>query len=98
MVKGEENNVFENKLGEQIEVEVKSTLNETSALLQKVLQGDSIAANALASEVHRVVTLDKTTEEDSENFDIDMESVGVWIDPIGTYLLLIFIRNTFLLL
>lgn len=85
MVKGEENNIFENKLGEQIEVEVKPTLNETTELLQKVLQGDSLAASTLASEVHRIVTPDKTNEEVSENFDTDMESVGVWIDPIGTF-------------
>lgn len=73
-------------MGETICVEVKATQDETSCLLEKVLNGDRLAAGLLATEVHRDIeketiniTLPKT------NFQMDLNNLGVWIDPIGWY-------------
>lgn len=83
-IRGEENNVFCNKLGESINVQVMNSVAETSNLLQKVLNGDEHAANLLATEVHREIKMqDVDTELPIKNFDVDINNVGIWIDPIG---------------
>ncbi|XP_049820304.1 inositol polyphosphate 1-phosphatase [Aethina tumida] len=82
-IRGEENNVFCNKLGESINVQVMNSVAETSNLLQKVLNGDEHAANLLATEVHREIKMqDVDTELPIKNFDVDINNVGIWIDPI----------------
>ncbi|CAG9863153.1 unnamed protein product [Phyllotreta striolata] len=82
-IRGEENNVFKNKLGDKIRVEVKPTEEDTSNLLEMVLNGDQQAASRLASEVHRNLEIDSIkTDVPQKNFDIDLSKLGVWIDPI----------------
>lgn len=83
-IRGEESNIFRNKLGETICVEVKATQDQTSALLEKVLNGDKQAAELLALEVHKDIEIDTIrTVAPRGDFDIDLSNLGVWIDPIG---------------
>ncbi|KAJ8942293.1 hypothetical protein NQ318_005611 [Aromia moschata] len=51
-IRGEENNILENKLGVKICVEIKETENETANLLATILNGDQVAAALLATEVN----------------------------------------------
>lgn len=80
---GEENNTFENKLGEKICVEIKSTEEETSNLLETVLNGDQIAAALLAAEVHREIHVEDIKTNLRQEFEVALEKLGIWIDPIG---------------
>ncbi|XP_018572429.1 inositol polyphosphate 1-phosphatase [Anoplophora glabripennis] len=79
---GEENNTFENKLGEKICVEIKNTEEETSNLLETVLNGDHIAATLLAAEVHKEIHIEDIKTNLTEKFHIVLEKLGIWIDPI----------------
>ncbi|XP_050510899.1 inositol polyphosphate 1-phosphatase [Diabrotica virgifera virgifera] len=82
-IKGEENNVFKNKLGEKICVEVKPSEEETSTLLEIVLNGDHLAATLLAAEVHRDLNIESIkTDVPETEFNVNFEELGVWIDPI----------------
>ncbi|KAG5882006.1 hypothetical protein JTB14_035293 [Gonioctena quinquepunctata] len=64
-IKGEESNVFQNKLGEEIRVEVEPSEEETANLLEKDLIIESIRTNL-----------------PQESFSVDLEELGIWIDPI----------------
>ncbi|CAH1117501.1 unnamed protein product [Phaedon cochleariae] len=81
-INGEENNVFKNKLGETIYVEIKPSEIETSNLLETVLDGDQIAAALLSAEVHRQIMLGEIGVTVPEDFTVDMNELGIWIDPI----------------
>lgn len=71
-------------MGETISVEVKASQEETSSLLEKVLNGDRLAADLLAFEVHKDIEIETIkTVLPHGKFDIDLSSLGVWIDPIG---------------
>lgn len=88
MVKGEETNVFSNTLGTSVIVEVCSTCIETSNLLSKVLDNDKYTANLLATEIHRDISITEVPNHvDSNTYElnIDVNDVGIWIDPIGKY-------------
>lgn len=85
-VKGEENNVFSNTLGETITVEVGSSLEKTAELLRKVLDDDPTAAELLSREVHKDIMLNDVAIESKNlptDFEIDISDLGIWIDPIG---------------
>ena len=57
-------------------------------MLQIVLNEDSQAAELLATEVHKKVSLDNIhTKKPGEDFVIDLKDVGIWIDPIGTIII-----------
>lgn len=63
---------------------MKASEAETSCLLEKVLNGDTKAANLLAVEVHKDIEIETITSNIPElDFEIDLEILGVWIDPIG---------------
>ncbi|XP_072041881.1 inositol polyphosphate 1-phosphatase-like [Amphiura filiformis] len=81
-VLGEESNKFTNTLGETIVVAVQDTEQQTCSLLTKVLDGNAEAAAILASIIHREVAM--TTDEllATVQIDLDVDSVGIWIDPI----------------
>ncbi|CAH0553501.1 unnamed protein product [Brassicogethes aeneus] len=82
-IRGEENNTFCNKLQESITVQVMDTVSDTSNLLQQVLNGDEHAAELLAKEVHAEIKMDDVnTEKDFKPFEVDIDNVGIWIDPI----------------
>ncbi|XP_056634903.1 inositol polyphosphate 1-phosphatase isoform X1 [Diorhabda sublineata] len=82
-IRGEETNIFKNKLGEKICVEIKHNEEETSNLLEIVLNGDHIAARLLAGEVHKHLNIeDINTDVPHEPFDVKFNELGIWIDPI----------------
>ena len=81
-IKGEENNTFENILGECISVEISDDPEETKTMLIKVLDGNEVAAAALAEEVHRDVSVDEFRDLPEINACVDHEKVGILIDPI----------------
>lgn len=85
-IKGEENNIFTNVLGETIEISVQQTENETADLLKIVLDGNSHAAGVLAAEVHRTISISDVNVGNSaipEDVNLDTDNLGIWIDPIG---------------
>lgn len=84
-IKGEENNVFTNKLGETVVVEIKNNLDDTAELLQIVLNDDKQAAQLLAAEVHKTIFLDNIKIQGNPVGcgDLNLNNLGVWIDPIG---------------
>ncbi|GBM69569.1 hypothetical protein AVEN_72884-1 [Araneus ventricosus] len=79
---GEEQNKFQNSLGESIVVELTESEEDTAALLNKVLDGRDHIAKSLASVVH---SSEKTCGgQYSSSCLIPADNVGIWIDPIGT--------------
>lgn len=77
-------------MGESVTVTVEDTMEMTSSLLLKVLEGNSIAANLLASAVHSddssLIDYDEIKLDSSEHLnsiELDLNNIGVWIDPIG---------------
>lgn len=81
-IKGEEEPVFVNVLGEKVTVEIKKDVSDTKSLLLKVLDGNTVAAEALAQEIHRVVKPVMTMELPDIVNNIELKKVGIWIDPI----------------
>nr|CAD7585916.1 unnamed protein product [Timema genevievae] len=84
---GEETNSFTNTLGDTITVEVQKDQDSTAALLSKVLDGDTIAANLLASEVHRDMVLaevDTGSVPLPLNLELPLKSMAMWVDPIDS--------------
>nr|XP_054767345.1 inositol polyphosphate 1-phosphatase-like [Lytechinus pictus] len=81
---GEESNMFTNTAGESVEVSIQPTPEETKSLLTRVLDENQKAAALLAEALH--ATLD--TKLDSAlldlTFDLDVEKMGIWIDPIDS--------------
>ncbi|XP_043267278.1 inositol polyphosphate 1-phosphatase [Venturia canescens] len=88
MVRGEETNVFSNTLGKTVVVEVCPTSTETTQLLAEVLDDDVEIAQLLASEIHKEILLDEVPIDvetaGNWDFDIDIEDLGIWIDPIDS--------------
>lgn len=84
-IKGEENGTFSNSLGETANIEITETIAETSECLLKLLNGDNVAAELLAEEVHKDVSsvLDNIPDL-PEGFNFS--NMGIWIDPIGKVL------------
>ncbi|XP_069682433.1 inositol polyphosphate 1-phosphatase isoform X2 [Periplaneta americana] len=82
---GEESNTFSNTLGDTITVEVQASQAATAALLSTVLCGDIQAANVLAAEVHKDISVEELDLEDSlPLLDLPLEQYGMWIDPIDS--------------
>lgn len=75
--------MFENQLGESIKVEIKDLPEDTAVLLEIVLSGDGVAAERLAAAVHREVAFSEVNTAPVPHFEIDVVSLGIWIDPIG---------------
>lgn len=85
---GEESSQFTNSLGDSVCVAVGSTEQQTQVCLEKVLDGNSSAAKILAQEVH------KSVEYNSDDLgvfpelpELNLSSIGIWIDPIGIIVL-----------
>lgn len=95
---GEESSEFTNSLGDTVSVCIGSTLEETQVCLEKVLDGNSIAAKILAEEVHKTVDYQFEKLGNLPTIpDIDYSRVGIWIDPIGKNLV-IYIKSFQLIL
>ncbi|XP_018056091.1 PREDICTED: inositol polyphosphate 1-phosphatase [Atta colombica] len=86
IVQGEETNVFSNTLGESIIVEICSCSKDTTQLLTKVMGNDAVTAELLAAEVHKDVQLSDVpiTLDIPNDFDVNIEDLGIWIDPIDS--------------
>lgn len=86
VVQGEENNTFSNVLGESIVVNVCPNVQETTRLLAKVMGSDTATAELLAAEVHKDVQfLDiPIAREIPGDFDLCIDDLGIWIDPIDS--------------
>lgn len=83
-IKGEESSTFTNSLGETVNIEVFDDQSDTSACLLKVLNGDSVAAELLAEEVHK--TVDTNMDSIPELPDgLNYSNMGIWVDPIGKF-------------
>lgn len=85
-IQGEEQNSFQNTLGESIKVELTNSLEETTGLLSKVLNGKVQVAESLASTVHSDDTC--FSKQYSSYIAIPASRIGIWIDPIGTVMYL----------
>jgi len=82
-IQGEESNKFTNTLGESIQVEVCSTLEETSKLLSRVLTGNQNAADILAKLVHYDAKPEfEDVDKIPDDSEFNVEDLGIWIDPI----------------
>jgi len=81
---GEESNKFTNKLGESLVVAVQADENATKELLTKVLNDNDEAAKLLAKQVHAKVTVDDDKNEEIEvvKESVNIDDIGIWIDPI----------------
>lgn len=88
-VYGEENNHFENKLGQSITVKVGADMKETTNMLIKILNGNNQIANLLA----RIIYHSNHSGQSFQRMDItntnitdiylEQNDIGIWIDPIG---------------
>lgn len=84
---GEENNKFMNAIGESVIVTIQETCDQTSQLLLKVLDGNNKAANLLANVVHSSDACHSTVSiNDNMDIEINLNTIGIWIDPIGNLL------------
>ncbi|KAI4457879.1 (2')5'-bisphosphate nucleotidase 1 [Holotrichia oblita] len=84
-INGEESNTFSNCLGESIEVKVLNSEEATSSLLERVLNGDSHAAELLAEAVHSDLNLSVVnTRKDFPDDPVVNENLSIWIDPIDS--------------
>lgn len=81
---GEESNKFTNVLGESISVQVLQDQEATAQLLCSVLSDNMAAARLLAKVAHEEVLVDAGPELDDVDVDLDLEDLGVWIDPIDS--------------
>lgn len=80
---GEESNEFTNALGETIVLRLCPTEEETAELLSKVLNGNQLAAGALAKVVHEDVAF-ADPALDSVQVAIPQDTLGIWVDPIDS--------------
>ena len=71
-------------------MEICSTLAETTELLAKVLDNDARTAELLSTEVHRDVILTDVPVNIIDvptDFEIAIEDLSIWVDPIGKNIL-----------
>lgn len=81
-IKGEETNKFTNTLGTSIVLEISDDFEATEKILEKVLDGNKFAAQVLAEEVHKSVTIDSEMELPDLTENLELNNYGIWIDPI----------------
>lgn len=68
--------------GETIIVKVCKTEQATAELISKVLDGNLKAAGLLSKCIHEDIRIDGPASEEL-NIDIPMDTIGIWVDPIG---------------
>lgn len=79
-IRGEEDNLFTNTLGQQIQVEVCQSAHETASLLETVLDGNQTAALLLANAVHMELS-DPPLRLGP--LPLNTKNIGIWVDPLG---------------
>ena len=83
---GEESNKFTNSFGQEITIEVQKDSSATSKHLATVLCGNESAARLLADLIHTDIVLEKEETralEDQLDFELPLNELAIWIDPIG---------------
>ncbi|KAH3719090.1 inositol polyphosphate 1-phosphatase-like [Dreissena polymorpha] len=82
---GEESNKFTNTLGDSVIVQIQDTPELTKRLLCQVLDDNETAASVLADVIHReVVAKEIGVIDDQLAVDLQVDDLGVWIDPIDS--------------
>lgn len=81
---GEESNKFTNMLGDSVTVEIQDSSEKTKRLLSQVLDENEKAAHILSHVIHQDVQVIETRDTGSLDFDLAVEDIGVWIDPIDS--------------
>lgn len=69
-------------MGESIVLEITDDFENTSAILEKVLDGNRSAAHLLSIEVHKDITEETIGELPDIQEELDINDLGIWIDPI----------------
>lgn len=69
-------------MGESVTVRVRDSQEETASLLLEVLNDNSAAANLLSKAVHSRPTIEIPDLDIPDDFEIILEEIGIWIDPI----------------
>lgn len=88
-VYGEESGKYSTHDGSEAVVEVCASVEETAAMLTNILgEGMRGVAQLLATEAHSEVAFEwshheETTCSELREFKVDLDHLGVWIDPIG---------------
>lgn len=83
---GEESNIFTNSFCQEVRIEVQEDSSATSKHLATVLCGNETAARLLADLIHSDIVLEKEETralEDQLNFELPLNELAIWIDPIG---------------
>ena len=83
---GEESNIFTNSFGQKVRIEVQEDSSATSKHLATVLCGNESAARLLADLIHSDIVLEKEEAralEDQLDFELPLNELAIWIDPIG---------------
>lgn len=82
---GEENDTIKNNKGIDVTINVGETVDETLKCLSEALDDDLESAKSLAEAAHKEFTLEDLNVDSypPENELVDLEKIGIWIDPIG---------------
>jgi len=93
-VYGEENDTIQNNKGQEVTIQVGETVEETFQCLSKALDDDLDSAKSLAEAAHKEFG-SKDLNVDCyppEEENLDLEKIGIWIDPIGNSYIVIIVR------
>lgn len=83
-VYGEENNAFENKLGESITVQVVPEVESTRQMLLTILDGNVSTVESLLEVIYeQEYTSLGTTPLAPKGLTVEQNDIAIWIDPIG---------------
>ncbi|XP_025194085.1 inositol polyphosphate 1-phosphatase [Melanaphis sacchari] len=85
-VYGEENDTIQNNKGQDVTIIVGETVEETLQCLSKALSDDLDSAKSLAEAAHKEFRLNDLNVDcyPPEEENLDLEKVGIWIDPIDS--------------
>lgn len=81
---GEENNAFENKLGESITVHVVPEVERTRQMLLTILDGNVATVEGLLQVIYELqCTSLPDTSQAPKGLTVEQNDIAIWIDPIG---------------
>lgn len=86
---GEESNKFTNNNGQEIVMEVQEDIAATFRHLVSVIDGNEKAAQLLADIIHTEISLETNEARvlrDKLDFELPLDELAIWIDPIGKML------------
>lgn len=87
---GEENDTIQNNKGQDVTIQVGETVEETLRCLSMALDDDLDSAKSLAEAAHKEFgSADLNVDcYPPEVEDLELEQIGIWIDPIGNHIIL----------